>query len=66
MVYWLRKSIVARGALTVLRLWLGVEWLLSSLEKIGSPVWTGGKAGVAVAGFLKNALTLTKGDHPEV
>ncbi|WP_227767415.1 TQO small subunit DoxD [Zhaonella formicivorans] len=51
---------------TVLRVWLGFQWITSSLTKIGNPVWTGDKAGVAISGFLKNALTLAGGEHPAV
>ncbi|GGJ02685.1 hypothetical protein GCM10010885_10000 [Alicyclobacillus cellulosilyticus] len=66
MVQWLRNSVVARWLLTVLRIWIGVEWIQAATEKIGSPVWTGAKAGVAVSGFLQHALTLTGGAHPAV
>ncbi|MGE5578224.1 MAG: TQO small subunit DoxD [Syntrophothermus sp.] len=48
------------------RIWLGWQWLEAGLEKIGSPVWTGDKAGVAVGGFLQGALAKATGEHPLV
>lgn len=50
----------------IVRLYLGYEWISSGIEKIGSPVWMGDKAGTAVAGFAKGALAKTSGDHPDV
>jgi thiosulfate dehydrogenase [quinone] large subunit len=66
MVEWLRQSVYARWLLTVLRLWIGVEWVRAASEKVGSPVWTGPKAGVAISGFLSKAVKLSQGAHPEV
>jgi len=51
---------------TVVRLWLGYQWLHASLGKIGNPAWTGDKAGAAITGFLKNSLSLAAGEHPAV
>lgn len=51
---------------TILRVWLGYQWLTSSLPKIGNPVWTGDKAGTAITGFLNNSLSLAAGEHPAV
>jgi len=50
----------------VVRVWLGWQWLEAGLHKVGNPVWTGEKAGVAVAGFLKGALEKAAGEHPAV
>ncbi len=50
----------------VLRLYLGYAWLMAGWEKITSAVWVGPQAGVALHGFLANALTKTAGDHPDV
>ncbi|TCI21045.1 DoxX family membrane protein [Exiguobacterium sp. SL-10] len=55
--FWQNHNI-ATGILTVLRLWLGYEWLTAGWGKI-----TGG---FASEGFLNNALTLATGDHPAV
>lgn len=49
---------MAAGVLTILRLWLGYQWLTAGFGKI-----TGG---FASEGFLTNALTLATGDHPAV
>lgn len=50
----------------ILRVYLGYQWVLAGWEKIQNPVWFGSKAGVALTGFLKNALTKASGDHPDV
>ena len=50
----------------IVRLYAGYEWLVAGTEKLGSPVWTGSKAGVAITGFAKGALTKTAGEHPNV
>lgn len=50
----------------VLRMWLGYEWLSAGLGKVGNPVWTGEKAGVAVTGFFQGVLAKTTGEHPAV
>lgn len=53
---------------TLLRIWLGYEWLQAGWGKITNPagVWVGDKAGAAITGFLNGALTKTQGDHPDV
>jgi DoxX. len=51
---------------TILRVWLGYEWISAGIEKISNPAWVGSKAGVAVTGFLKGALAKATGDHPLV
>ncbi|NPV92349.1 MAG: DoxX family membrane protein [Firmicutes bacterium] len=64
-----KNSNWARGAWTVLRVYLGYSWLTSGFEKVfgeGSGVWVGDRAGTAVGGFLNNALTKTSGQHPDV
>jgi thiosulfate dehydrogenase (quinone) large subunit len=52
----------------LIRLYAGYEWLTAGWDKLTNPagVWVGAKAGVAVTGFLKGALTKTTGDHPDV
>jgi len=51
----------------VLRIYLGIQWLEAGLEKVGNPVWTGEKAGAAVAGFAKGAIAkAAEGPHPAV
>lgn len=51
---------------TILRIWLGYEWISAGIEKISNPAWVGSKAGVAITGFLKGALAKATGDHPLV
>jgi thiosulfate dehydrogenase [quinone] large subunit len=51
---------------TVIRIWLGYEFLKAGIEKIGQPVWVGSQAGVAITGFLKGALAKAGGEHPAV
>jgi thiosulfate dehydrogenase [quinone] large subunit len=53
---------------TVIRLYVGYEWLSAGWEKATNPtgVWVGAKAGAAVTGFLTGALKKTGGDHPDV
>jgi thiosulfate dehydrogenase [quinone] large subunit len=50
----------------IVRLYLGYDWLLAGWAKFQNPVWTGEGAGVAVSGFLNNALAKTSGPHPDV
>jgi thiosulfate dehydrogenase [quinone] large subunit len=50
---------VAGIAWLIVRLYVGYEWLTGGIAKVfgeGSAVWVGGKAGTAVAGFLKGAI----------
>ncbi|GGM19409.1 hypothetical protein [Deinococcus aerophilus] len=53
---------------TLLRLYVGYEWLLAGWGKVTNPagVWVGEQAGTAVSGFLTGALTKTGGAHPDV
>lgn len=48
------------------RLYLGYEWVYAGYEKLINPFWVGGKAGVAITGFVKGALSKTVGEHPDV
>lgn len=53
---------------SVARVWVGWTFLSAGLEKIGSPVWTGKFAGVALHGFLgfSTSPAMTGGPHPQV
>lgn len=53
---------------TIIRLYVGYEWLMAGWSKWTNPagVWVGAKAGTAVTGFINGALTKTAGDHPDV
>ena len=66
MVAWLRNHVVARWIMAVLRVWVGWQWVSAGAEKLGSPAWTGNKAGTAITGFLQHAASLSQGAHPSV
>ncbi len=51
---------------TILRIYIGWQWLYAGYEKVISPVWVGPKAGMAIEGFLMGALKKTSGAHPDV
>jgi len=53
---------------TLIRLYIGYEWLIAGWGKLTNPagVWVGAKAGTAVSGFLNGALHKTGGEHPDV
>lgn len=51
---------------TLLRLYVGYEWLMAGWHKISGGGWVGDNAGAAVTGFLKGALAKTGGEHPDV
>ena len=64
-----RESSIMQVVWTVIRVYVGWEWLSAGLDKVfgpGSAAWVGPKAGVAVTGFLKGALAKTSGQHPDV
>jgi thiosulfate dehydrogenase [quinone] large subunit len=50
----------------ILRLYMGWQWLQAGWGKLHNPAWVGSGAGTALTGFLKNALTKTAGEHPDV
>lgn len=59
----------ARVLWTILRVYLGYNWLTSGYGKVfgaNAAVWVGSQAGTAVTGFLKGALGKTGGAHPDV
>lgn len=51
---------------TVLRVWLGYQWLTAGLEKIQDPTWVGNQSGKAITGFLNGAIAKAGGAHPAV
>ncbi len=55
-----------RVLFSLLRVWLGVQWLEAGLHKVGTPAWTGENAGAAVAGFAKGAIAKAAGESPTV
>jgi thiosulfate dehydrogenase [quinone] large subunit len=50
----------------IFRVYAGYQWIIAGSGKLTSPAWTGATAGTALTGFIKNALTLTSGEHPAV
>ncbi|GFZ33822.1 hypothetical protein CSC2_43480 [Clostridium zeae] len=51
---------------TILRIWLGIQWIVPAIEKLKDPTWVGSKSGVAITGFLKGAVAKATGEHPAV
>ncbi len=51
---------------TVVRLYLGYQWLSAGWEKLHDPAWVGAGAGSGVSGFLRGALGKVDGEHPAV
>ena len=50
----------------LVRVYVGWEWFTAGREKLQSAVWTGDKAGTAMAGFVNRALPKVASDHPDV
>lgn len=64
-----RESRLSQVIWTILRVYVGWQWLTAGLDKTIGPssaVWVGPKAGVAITGFLKGALSKAAGAHPDV
>ena len=64
-----RESRLMQVIWTVIRVFVGWEWLSAGFDKVfgaGSAAWVGPKAGTAVTSVLKGALTRTSGQHPDV
>lgn len=57
-VKWLRENVVAATMLTLLRLYIGYEWLVAGWGKITGDFNT--------TGFLNGAIAKAAGDHPAV
>ncbi|MCL5045341.1 MAG: DoxX family membrane protein [Actinobacteria bacterium] len=51
---------------TILRVYLGWQWLEAGWGKVNNSAWVGEKAGTAITGFLKGAAAKAVGDHPAV
>jgi thiosulfate dehydrogenase (quinone) large subunit len=62
------QSATVAALWTVARVWVGWTFFTAGLSKIGSPVWTGQHAGVALRGFLGFSASpaMTGGPHPQV
>lgn len=57
---------IKRVLFSLLRIWLGIQWLEAGLHKVGVPSWTGEQAGAAVAGFARGAIAKAVGENPAV
>lgn len=53
-------------AWTLVRLYVGWEWLSAGYAKLSNPLWFGPDAGAPLAGFLNGAIAKTGGLHPDV
>ena len=51
---------------TIVRIYLGWQWLLAGWGKVTNPAWVGPEAGGAVRGYLGGALSRAGGDQPSV
>ena len=51
---------------TIVRIYLGWQWLTSGWGKVTGGGWIGAEAGGAVRGFLNRALELSVGERPSV
>lgn len=50
----------------ILRVYLGVLWLLAGWSKVAEGGWIGEGAGGAVQGFARGAMAQTAGEYPQV
>jgi thiosulfate dehydrogenase [quinone] large subunit len=51
---------------TVVRIYLGWQWLTAGWAKVTNPAWVGSDAGTAIGGYLRGALARSQGDAPTV
>lgn len=51
---------------TVVRVYLGWQWLVAGWGKVRDPGWVGANAGAAVGGYLRGAVGRSGGDDPTV
>ncbi len=51
---------------TIVRLYVGWEWLSAGWDKLHNPMWWGDGAGAPLIGFVQGAVQKTSGLHPDV
>jgi len=51
---------------TVLRIWLGYQWITAGVEKVTGSGWVDSTAGTSITGFLNGAIAKATGEHPAV
>lgn len=59
-------KIVWRITFTILRVWLGLQWLEAGAAKVKNPAWVGAQVPAGISGFLKGAAAKSTGAHPAV
>lgn len=59
-------KIVWRITFTILRIWVGLQWLEAGSEKMKNPAWVGAQVPAGITGFLKGAAAKATGAHPAV
>lgn len=57
-IQWLRTNSAAMWFLTVIRIYIGYQWLRAGFEKLSG--------GFDASGFLKGAISKSTGEHPAV
>jgi thiosulfate dehydrogenase [quinone] large subunit len=65
----LKESLIAKMVCTVLRIYVGWEWLSRGFDKnfsADSINWVGSQAGSHVTAFMQGALNKSTGAHPDV
>ena len=65
----LKESLMAKIVCTILRIYVGWEWLSRAIDKnFGSDSvnWVGSQAGSHVTAFMQGALQKSVGPHPDV
>jgi thiosulfate dehydrogenase [quinone] large subunit len=65
----LKDSLIAKMVYTILRIYVGWEWLSRGIDKnfgTDSINWVGSQAGAHVTTFLQGALQKSVGPHPDV
>ena len=51
---------------TLIRVYVGWQWLEAGWHKVTDPAWAGSQAGSAITGFLRGALERAGGERPSV
>lgn len=50
----------------LIRLYVGYEWLMAGIDKLGNEAWIGVRGGEGLRGFIQGSLAKTAGAHPDV
>lgn len=60
------KQKVLTALWTIVRIYLGYQWISAGWEKITNPQWVGGQVPAGISGFLNGAVAKAGGAHPAV